>query len=592
MRRTKRLIGIMLSLTMILGTMGISVKATEVGDGAGIAAETGHEQSSMDLMDGLPDGSQEVAPEQSAAPEQSVEPVPSQPEVPEQSVEPVPSQPEVPEQSVEPVPGQPEVPEQSVEPVPGQPDALGQAGESGQPGDEQIANSWRYTNGEWTPPSSSNGPTRARAVAEGEYEFAWQKVNGKYMNSKGKPIEGVIAKGMDVSQWQYEINWDKVRKTDIDFAILRCAYGKNTPSQDDRYFAYNVKECKRLSIPFGVYLYSYAMDVEAAVDEAEHVLRVLKENGIKPSDMKYPVFYDLENSKYPYDQTTLTEEERGDIAEAFCNVIIDAGYSVGIYANTYWFNNYLTDTRFEKWDKWVAQYNHVCTYQGEYAMWQATSSGTVDGIEGPVDLNFDFSFANRQTDGLQLVVENGKTYLYEYGVMARSKEAVVNNQWKWFDADGTMAVSKDVYLPAENKWVRYDANGDMVKGWNTNEDGTYYFDPHSGRMSKGVVKVDGKYRYFYQITGIMVTAKSQEMFIDNGWRWFDADGSVAVSKDVYIPNEKKWVRYNAEGAMVKGWDQTAAGTYYFDKTTGEMLKGWQWLPEGLFYFNEITGIRQ
>ncbi len=507
-------------------------------------------------------------------------------------MEPVPSQPEVPEQSVEPVPGQPEVPEQSVEPVPGQPDALGQAGESGQPGDEQIANSWRYTDGEWTPPSSSNGPTRARAVAEGEYEFAWQKVNGKYMNSKGKPIEGVIAKGMDVSQWQYEINWDKVRKTDIDFAILRCAYGKNTPSQDDRYFAYNVKECKRLSIPFGVYLYSYAMDVEAAVDEAEHVLRVLKENGIKPSDMKYPVFYDLENSKYPYDQTTLTEEERGDIAEAFCNVIIDAGYSVGIYANTYWFNNYLTDTRFEKWDKWVAQYNHVCTYQGEYAMWQATSSGTVDGIEGPVDLNFDFSFANRQTDGLQLVVENGKTYLYEYGVMARSKEAVVNGQWKWFDADGTMAVSKDVYLSSKNKWVRYDANGNMIKSWNTNKDGTYYFDPFTGEMCKGIKKIDGKYYYFYKITGVMVEAKNKELVIDGEWRWFDADGTIAVSKDVFLSDGKKWVRYNAEGAMVKGWDWTAAGTYYFDKTTGEMLKGWRWLPEGLFYFNEVTGIRQ
>lgn len=575
MRRTKRLIGMLLGLTMILGGIGTPVKATESGEGLESVEEMERGQDSLDLAEDVVGESDDLLDEMGAV-------VPEQPadSTSEQSVEPTPEQPveSMPGQSTEAGPLEESVPEQSEEF-----DRLEA---------EQIENSWRYTDGEWTPPSSSNGQMRTRAVSREEYEYAWQKVNGKYMNSNGKPIEGVIAKGMDVSQWQYEIDWERVRKTDIDFAILRCAYGKNASSQDDRYFAYNVQECKRLSIPFGVYLYSYAMDVEAAVDEAEHVLRVLKENKIKPSDMKYPVFYDLENSKSPFDQTTLTEEERGDIAEAFCNVIIDAGYSVGIYANTYWFNNYLTDSRFEKWDKWVAQYNHVCTYQGEYAMWQATSSGTVDGIEGSVDLNFDFYFADRQTDGLELVVENGKTYLYEYGVMARSKEAVVNGQWKWFDADGTMAVSKDVYIPAGNKWVRYDANGNMIKGWNTNKDGMYYFDPFTGEMCKGIKKFDGKYYFFYQITGVMVEAKSKELVIDGEWRWFDADGTIAVSKDVYIPDGKKWVRYNAEGAMVKGWDWTSAGTYYFDKITGEMLKGWQWLPEGLFYFDEVTGIRQ
>lgn len=579
MRKTKELIGVALSIAIILGEMGMPVKAAEVENGAA-GFMTEESKNSEDFVDETEGQTQEqsVSQVQGQAGEEQLG------ESEDQSAESAQVQPVQPieEQLVETASEQSVEPEQTDETMPKETEA------------EQIENSWRYTDGYWTPPASSDGQTRmrARAVVEEEYPYAWQKVNGQYMNNKGNPIEGVVAKGMDVSQWQNEIDWNKVRKTDIDFAILRCAYGKNASSQDDRYFAYNVKECKRLGIPFGVYLYSYAMDVEAAEDEAEHVLRVLKENNIKPSDMKYPVFYDLENEKSPFDQTTLSEEERGDIAEAFCNVISAAGYDVGIYANTYWFNTYLTDSRFKKWDKWVAQYNHVCTYRGEYAMWQSTSSGTVDGIEGSVDLNFDFYYANRKVDGQQLVVENGKTYLYEYGVMARSKEAVVGGQWKWFDADGSMAVSKDVYLPAGNKWVRYDANGNMVKGWNTNKNGTYYFDPFTGEMRKGIQKVDGKYYYFYKITGVMVEAKSKELVVDGEWRWFDADGTIAVSKDVYLKSGKKWVRYNAEGAMVKGWDWTDAGIYYFDKITGEMLKGWQWLPEGVFYFNEITGILQ
>lgn len=470
---------------------------------------------------------------------------------------------------------------------------------------EQNINSWRHRNGGCISSEESEMSAYQMYTSDSTYPHAWEKVDGKYMNSRGEVVEGVVARGIDVSQWQETIDWEKVKNDGVDFAIIRCGYGENKTHQDDKKFAYNVKECIRLKIPFGVYLYSYAMSAEAAADEASHALRLLRENGVEPSDMTYPFFYDLENETGKWDQRTLSAEERGNIAETFCTALGNAGYAVGIYANTNWFTNYLTDQRFQKWDKWVAQYNYKCTYTGNYKMWQCTSSGIIDGIPSDskgkpieVDINFDFYYASggnsneSQPPTNGLYVKDGKTYFYENGIMARNKEAVVNGQWKWFDADGTMAVSKDVYLATGNKWVRYNANGDMVKGWDTNQNGTYYFDLITGEMYKGVKKINNKFYYFYQITGIMVVAYSKELVVDNEWRWFDADGTIAVSKDVYLPIGNKWVRYNAQGAMVKGWDRTPRGTYYFDLITGEMLKGWHWLSEGLFYFNPITGIRQ
>ena len=189
-----------------------------------------------------------------------------------------------------------------------------------------------------------------------------------------------MLKGIDVSSWQKNIDWEKVKADGIGFAILRCGYGQDIKSQDDNTFKRNADECTRLGIPFGVYLYSYAINTQSAESEADHVLRLIK--GYK---LDYPVFYDLEDEK-----TTgkCSNKLIADMSEVFCKKIEDAGYKVGIYANLYWFNNKLTDTRFNQWDRWVAQYNKECQYKGEYTMWQYSSSGKVNGISGNVDMNY------------------------------------------------------------------------------------------------------------------------------------------------------------------------------------------------------------
>ena len=186
-------------------------------------------------------------------------------------------------------------------------------------------------------------------------------------------------KGIDVSHHQGKIDWDKV-KSQIDYAILSVGYGDNITSQDDKQFHRNAKECTRLGIPFGVYIYSYATSIAQAKSEADHVLRLIK--GYK---LDYPVYLDLEDGP-----TTgkCSNKLIADMAEVFCNAIEKAGYWAGIYANTSWFTNKLTDSRFNKWVKWVAQYNTTCTYKSKHDMWQYSSSGKINGISGNVDMNY------------------------------------------------------------------------------------------------------------------------------------------------------------------------------------------------------------
>ena len=240
--------------------------------------------------------------------------------------------------------------------------------------EEKKENSWRYKNGQ---PISDL--LRSARTASSD---AWGKVDGQFINDRGEVIEGAVRKGVDVSKWQGDINWEKVKNTDVDFAIIRCGYGDNLTSYDDKKWKRNADECTRLGIPFGTYIYSYATSVEEARSEAEHVLRL-----VKGYNLDYPIYFDMED-----DSTVgIGKEKLTEIAKTFCDIITDNGYEVGVYANKYWWTTYLTDPVFEQWDKWVAQYNSVCNYDGAYSLWQCASDGKVDGINGNADINFEFA---------------------------------------------------------------------------------------------------------------------------------------------------------------------------------------------------------
>ena len=228
---------------------------------------------------------------------------------------------------------------------------------------------------------------------------------------------------------------------------------------------------------------------------------------------------------------------------------------------------------------------------------------------------------------------NGKDYWYENGVKqgttGRGKEIYDpdSDSWYWLDANqgGAKAVSKDVYQESNGgKWVRYDANGQMIKGWDTNDDGTYYFDLVTGAMTKGDATIDGLPCSFDTVTGIGLNCawkringkdywyeggkrqgydpnnaayRGKEIYdpASNGWYWLDnvQQGAKAVSKDVYQESSGgKWVRYDANGQMIKGRNTNADGTYYFDSITGAMAKGTTTIDGMTYYFDPATGVKR
>ena len=238
------------------------------------------------------------------------------------------------------------------------------------------ANSWRYQNGEKIETESEETLARAGSTA-------WSKVNGTWVNNYGDAISGATAKGMDVSQWQGNIDWDTVKsQSDIDFVIIRCGWGSNDSKQDDSKWLANVAACERLGIPYGVYIYSYAQSVEEASSEADHVIRLLQ--GHTP---QLPVYFDMEENS----QAALGSQMLAWMASTWCEKVQAAGYRPGIYANTNWFTHYLTDPVFTNsgWSIWWANYKYECEANCAYDIWQCTSSGRVPGVtENTVDLNF------------------------------------------------------------------------------------------------------------------------------------------------------------------------------------------------------------
>lgn len=262
-------------------------------------------------------------------------------------------------------------------------------------------NSWRYKDG-----SRVNNPSFRSG-----YRNAWNKENGQYVNDNGDPIPGATLKGIDVSEHNGDIDWEKVKAAGIEYAILRCGYGNDEAGQDDKKWAYNVSECERLGIPYGVYIYSYATDLEMAQSEAQHVLRL-----ISGHNLSYPVYFDLEDDS----TVNISNDVRGQMAQKFCDIISQAGYRVGIYANTSWWNTYLTNSAFDNanWSKWVAQWNSVCEYGKSYDMWQCSDGYGVSGISTSVDLNFWMQPVENQSvsyqsyvsgSGWQSTKSNGQT---------------------------------------------------------------------------------------------------------------------------------------------------------------------------------------
>lgn len=246
----------------------------------------------------------------------------------------------------------------------------------------------------------------------------WQTENGKtvYYDTNGNKVTGLksidgklyyfddsgakaSSLGIDVSYFNGEIDWNKVKAQGIDFAIIRVAgrtWGSGTLFEDSNSYKQMenggeyLQQAKAAGLKVGVYVYSSAINTNEAVEEASLALNIL--NGTK---LDLPVYIDMEYSgDYPNGRADkLTAQQRYEIVEAFCTTVKSGGYTPGVYAGQYYFENgALNFSQVSKYNVWLASYTRdqkLPSFSG-YNMWQFTSAGTVNGISGNVDLNVIF----------------------------------------------------------------------------------------------------------------------------------------------------------------------------------------------------------
>lgn len=223
------------------------------------------------------------------------------------------------------------------------------------------------------------------AEAEDSAEANTDGDDTEIRQTSGVSKTGVL--GIDVSKWQKEIDWDKVKNEGVDFAIIRCGYrGSVTGSLvEDPYFEQNIKGARAAGIKVGVYFFTQAVNEVEAVEEASMVISLVRDY-----ELQYPVFIDTEGAGGNGRADSLNVEERTAVCEAFCTTVKNAGLEAGVYASRNWYNNKLTASTLESYAIWLAEYRSVPLYQGYYQMWQYTSKGKINGINGNVDLNVSY----------------------------------------------------------------------------------------------------------------------------------------------------------------------------------------------------------
>ena len=196
-------------------------------------------------------------------------------------------------------------------------------------------------------------------------------------------------KGIDVSLYQGNIDWQQVAADGVEYVFIRVGYrgyGKEGRLVLDEKFTKNVEGAKAAGLKVGVYFFGQAITVEEAKEEANLVLEQLA-----PYQIDYPVVYDVEKvSAESGRANALDATTRTDIVIAFLETVKAAGYTPMVYANMEMFSVLLEFERLEQYDKWFAYYGEEMYFPYNYAVWQYTEKGTVAGIEGPVDMNISF----------------------------------------------------------------------------------------------------------------------------------------------------------------------------------------------------------
>ena len=413
------------------------------------------------------------------------------------------------------------------------------------------------TNGESFIPVSAEDVKNAVADANvqlskfesNEYGAHW----GTYNNTKAffdyqnnlfvQQAKGVI----DVSGWQGDIDWAKAKADGVEGAIIRLGYGEGNNA--DKKAQRNISECKRLGIPFGIYWYSYADTPALAKEEGADVVAKLKQFGVNPSDLAYPVYYDLEKWTWEGHQPPTDPNVYNNIVNNWYSALQSAGYkNLGVYSYTSYLQGPLKHADIYAKTTWVAQYGARMGFDSfptNSRGWQYTSTGKVDGISGNVDMN---AFGNK-----------------EY-------ESLINLLWVVRDEDIAVGASVNApYTDLEYKWQSYNVNTGKWKtiaNWNSanwagwsDDVGTYWLHLEV-RDAASKTSVGEKTIAFAYVPG---SKRINATYA--GWQ--SKDVLLGVSSDnaqgrykikIYDVNKQQWVAgFNGQWAV---WEKPSKGIYW------------------------------
>lgn len=382
-----------------------------------------------------------------------------------------------------------------------------------------------------------------------EYGAHW----GTYNNSKAffdyqnnlfvQQAKGVI----DVSGWQGDIDWAKAKADGVEGVIIRLGYGEGNNA--DKKAQRNISECKRLGIPFGIYWYSYADTPALAKEEGTDVVAKLKQFGVNPSDLAYPVYYDLEKWTWEGHQPPTDPNVYNNIVNNWYSALQSAGYkNLGVYSYTSYLQGPLKHADIYAKTTWVAQYGARMGFDSfptNSRGWQYTSTGKVDGISGNVDMN---AFGNK-----------------EY-------ESLINLLWVVRDEDIAVGASVNApYTDLEYKWQSYNVNTGKWKtiaNWNSanwagwsDDVGTYWLHLEV-RDAASKTSVGEKTIAFAYVPG---SKRINATYA--GWQ--SKDVLLGVSSDnaqgrykikIYDVNKQQWVAgFNGQWAV---WEKPSKGIYW------------------------------
>jgi len=369
----------------------------------------------------------------------------------------------------------------------------------------------------------------------------------------------------DISYHQGIIDWATLSKA-IKLAVIRVQCGSTIL---DSKLAANVADAKRYGVPFGHYAYAKFLSVaDAEVEARDFIARADK-------SAKF-VVVDVEEITVKDPRDLLPATQR------FIDICKAAGYKTGLYAGDYFFKYYgLTAIKADF--RWIAKYSSKQT-DIPCDIWQFTSTGSLPGIAGNVDLN---KLVGSKTLAYFLGTEtkwtkNGNNQWF-YTVNGVPKTGWMKDNGKWYYLDPSTGAMRTGWLNIGGKWYFFGIHGDMQTGWVQSRSKWYYLDPSSGAMKTGWVKVGTKW-YYLEANGAMKTG----WFTYKGkWYYLEANGAM---KQGWLKYKDKWYYLNPApdtGNMVTGWLHEGKHWYYLnpkgDMVTGKLIiagKNYEFLPNG------------